>query len=462
MRVSVVLAAAAALVVALLVVMVGRVVLQPDLPLITAVAFSLETITPNADGEGDVATFSYGLSRNANISLTFEAEDGTVYTFRQDQPRIPDDYMVDFSGVVDGFLLPGEVINGEVVRRLMPNGVYTWRLLAVDSASGESETRTGTLTVQDADVSLPEITTFTVYPEVFTPNQDSISDWTEINIYLEKEADLQVYLLDENGQQLFIAPRQEGRKPGEAGRHTFNYDAGVEIGADPPPDGVYPLIAQAQDAEGQIIRQAAELTIENGGKPRAEIVPQSVGVDVVFAVEAYDERYLTSAEQAGELVAPPDDPQDLSLTTLSIPIGEMLVFKVTVENYSDIPIRTSGPPPGTVYQQTQRAATFKAFDESGAWRVGVDCTTAESDYPWRWAIGTDDDLVEVVDEASGNTYKYLMPGARAVVWGAVRMTELEARNPQNCWAGLIHEDVMVYNQNVGSREVEIVADSSEN
>src|SRR5690606_7941783 len=112
----------------------------------------------------------------------------------------------------------------------------------------------------------------------------------EVNIYLEKEADLQVYLLDENGQQLFIAPRQEGRKPGEAGRHTFNYDAGVEIGADPPPDGVYPLIAQAQDAEGQIIRQAAELTIQNGGKPRAEIVPQSVGVDVVFAVEAYDER----------------------------------------------------------------------------------------------------------------------------------------------------------------------------
>lgn len=462
MRVSVLLAAVAALVVALLVVVVGRVVLQPDLPLITSAEFSLEAITPNADGEGDVTTFSYGLSRNANVSLTFEAEDGTVYSFRHDQPRIPDDYMVDFSGVVAGYVLPGEAIEGEVVRRLMPDGVYTWRLLAVDSASGESDTRTGTFTVQDADLALPEITTFTVYPEVFTPNQDSISDWTEVNIYLEKEADLQVYLLDENGQQLFIAPRQEGRKPGEAGRHTFNYDAGVEIGADPPPDGVYPLIAQAQDAEGQIIRQAAELTIQNGGKPRAEIVPQSVGVDVVFAVEAYDERYLTTAEQAGELVAPPDDPRDLSLTTLSIPIGEMLVFKVTVENYSDIPIRTSGPPPGTVYQQTQRAATFKAFDESGAWRVGLDCTTAESDYPWRWAIGTDDDLVEVVDEASGNTYKYLMPGARAVVWGAVRMTELEVRNPQNCWAGLIHEDVMVYNQNVGSREVEIVTDSSEN
>jgi hypothetical protein len=210
------------------------------------------------------------------------------------------------------------------------------------------------------------------------------------------------------------------------------------------------------------VQQSAQLTIQDGGKPRAEIVPQSVGVDVVFAVEPYDERFYRSDEEIGELVDVPNDPQDLRATALSVPVGDMLVFKVTVENYSDVPIRTSGPPPGTVYQQTQRAATFKAFDESGAWRVGVDCLTAESDYPWRWAIGTDDDLIQVEDEASGNVYRYLPPGARTVVWGAVRLTELEARNPQNCWAGLIHEDVAVYNSNVGSREVLLVAESSEN
>ncbi len=57
-----------------------------------------------------------------------------------------------------------------------------------------------------------------------------------------------------------------------------------------------------------------------------------------------------------------------------------------------------------------------------------------------------------------NTYHYLPAGAQVVVWGAIRMTTIEARNPQNCWAGLIHEDVeiSVFNNNVGSREVELV------
>jgi hypothetical protein len=138
----------------------------------------------------------------------------------------------------------------------------------------------------------------------------------------------------------------------------------------------------------------------------------------------------------------------------------MLVFRLTVENYGDVPIRTSGPPPGTVYNQDQRAATFKAFDESGAWRVGIDCTTAETDYPWRWGLGTadTDGMYEETDSQDGKTYLFLEPGARVVVWGGVRLTNIEARNPQNCWAGLIHEDVEVsaQNNNVGSREVQLV------
>ena len=39
------------------------------------------------------------------------------------------------------------------------------------------------------------------------------------------------------------------------------------------------------------------------------------------------------------------------------------------------------------------------------------------------------------------------------------MTDLiPARNPQNCWAGLIHEDVevSVFNNMVGTRSVELV------
>ncbi|MCZ7544761.1 MAG: hypothetical protein M5R40_15130 [Anaerolineae bacterium] len=144
-------------------------------------------------------------------------------------------------------------------------------------------------------------------------------------------------------------------------------------------------------------------------------------------------------------------------TAITVPRGDMLVFRLTVWNYSNIPIRTTGPPPGTVYQQDQRASGLGWYDESGAWRVGIDCDTAMSDYPWRWAIGAADELTVV--EENGQTYYYLPPGQQAVVWGAIRLTDIvEARNPQFCWAGLIHEDVGIaeLNNRVGAREIEIV------
>ncbi|MAS36170.1 MAG: hypothetical protein CL610_19345 [Anaerolineaceae bacterium] len=460
MRIQLVIGAA--IVGMILILIVGRFLLQPDLPLITEAEFSPTTISPNADGEDDITLFQYSLSRNAQVSLVFESATGETYVFRQDEPRIQDDYQVNFSGVVDGYTLEGEDIAGEVLRRLIPNGDYTWRLTAVDAQTGAEDERTGTLIVQDADAALPRITSFSVWPDVFTPNQDGINDRTEISVYLEKGADLQVYLLGPEGEKIYVAERQESREPGEPGRHLFDYEGGVDLDADPPPDGAYTVVAHAQDDEGQVVQQTGQLVIENGGKPLAEIVPQTVGVDVVFTVQPYDERYFTSADASGDLIEPPDDVQDNSLTALQMPLGDMLVFKLTVENYGKAPIRTSGPPPGTVYQQTQRAATLNAFDEAGAWRVGIDCATAETDYPWRWGLGTGDAVYEEFDPYSGNTYTYISAGERVVVWGAIRMTEIEALNPQNCWAGLIHEfvEVSVRNTNVGSREV-LLVDTSE-
>ena len=43
------------------------------------------------------------------------------------------------------------------------------------------------------------------------------------------------------------------------------------------------------------------------------------------------------------------------------------------------------------------------------------------------------------------------------------MTTIETRNPQNCWAGLIHEDVEVTetNNRVGPRQIELVDPTGE-
>ncbi len=457
MRIPIWLTIIVAVIVVGLVVIVGQAILQPDLPLIVSAEFSSDVITPNADNDMDVVVFSYTLSRNALVSLVFTGEDGREYVFRDRQRRIKGDYQIDFSGVVDGFTLPGEEIAGEVLRRLLADGAYTWRL----SAEGENEQdeQTGVLRVQDADSPLPEMTIFTVLPEVFTPNQDGVDDRTAIQVYLTKDAELTIYLENEAGERYYVAERQERRKIGEAGRHLFDYEGGVDLGSDPPPDGTYTVFAETQDDEGQRIQRTATLTIKDGGKPLAEITPQTVGVDVVFAAAPYEERYFSTVEKLGDPIAPPDDPQVLNLATVTLPIGDVLLFKLTIENYSEVPLRTSGPPPGTVYQQDQIAASLGEYEQSGAWRVGIHCETAKVDYPWRWAIGTADDLYTEEDPATGNVYSFLAPGKRSVVWGGIRMTDLIARrNPQNCWAGLIHEDVEVstWNSNVGRREVELV------
>lgn len=122
----------------------------------------MERITPNADGDSDITEFSYGLSRNAQVSLTFQTADGTSFVFRQNETRIPSDYTVAFSGVVGGYKLPGDTTTGEIERRLIPNGQYTWHLQAQDAVTGETAEQTGKLEIADAGSQLPEITGFTL------------------------------------------------------------------------------------------------------------------------------------------------------------------------------------------------------------------------------------------------------------------------------------------------------------
>lgn len=452
----VILAAIAALVA---VVAAGAVLLQPPRPLIVSAGFSPETITPNADGQDDVTVFEYELSRAATVSVEFTAPDGRVFAFRNGEPRTAGSHSVLFSGVVDGFVNEGETVQGEVLRRLMPDGEYTWTLTAEDEGGG-THSQTGTLVIENGDPVLPDLPEFTIFPETFTPNQDGISDRTAINIGLLKPADVRLYLQGEGMEPIYVPERLEDRPAEDAPvlRHLYDYEGGVDLGANPPPDGTYMVIAEAQDDVGQRVRRTGTLTITSGGKPQAQIMPQPTGPTVVFETRPWEERFANTAEERGDLIDAPSDPQSLALTAITMPVGDLLVFGLTVENYSEVPLRTAGSPPGTVYDWNQRASTFGEFDESGAWRVGIDCDTAGSVYPWRWRIGDDSALVSETDPNTGDTFTYLPPGARATVWGAVRMSEIEVRNPQNCWAGLIHEDVEVsqLNDYVGPRRVELL------
>lgn len=444
---------------AVIVFLAGSLLLRPPLPLIGDAGFDRPAISPNADSEDDIAIFEYSLSRPATVSLSLTSEQGRRFYFRQRRAREDGDYRVLFSGIVDGFLYDGETVDGEIERRLIPNGNYNW-LLEAQSNNGASMSKRGNLLIEAGDTPLPLMSEFSISPAVFSPNQDGIADRVSINVYLEKDVErLDVFLLGADGVRIPISARVEERQYGEAGRHLFDYEGGIDLGVDPPPDGAYTVVALAQDKVGQRIRMEGELAIATGGKPFAEIKPQAPGVDVAFAVQPYDESWFSYAGNLGDSLPKPEDTQSLAYSQqITVPLGDMLVFRLTVENYGPVPIRTSGPAPGAVYQQDQLAGTLGYFDESGAWRVGIQCETSITSFPYRWAVARDELLQEVYDEASENTYRYLAPGARAVVWGAIRMTEIKARNPQNCWAGLIHEDVAISlrNNHVGMRSILIV------
>ena len=433
------------------------VILQPSGDLLTDASIDAAQISPNADGVDDITTLHYTLTQPATVNVYFENPAGDRYYFRQDARRSTGTYSVLFSGVVDGYTLPNEEIPGDIERRLIPNGQYTWVITATDD-DGETVEQSGALEIANADVALPVMTIFEINPAVFTPNQDGITDRVNVNVYLEKPAQLTVYLEDDAGLRYYMPEYEEGREPGDMGLHVFDYDGGVDQNIEPPADGEYIVHAIAQDDEGQRIARTGQLELRDGGLPQTEIIAQTTGTTVLFEHRPYDTAYYSDQHTTGKLITKPEGiASDLEAITLLQ--GDLLVFKLTVNNYGDTPIRTAGPFPGTVYDYDQVASAMGAYEESGAFRIGIKCNSSLSDFPYRWALAPEDELEAVYDPATDRTYYYMQPGQRAEVWGAIRMTRIiQAANPQDCWAGLIHEDVQVVTGQsvVGLREIEVV------
>jgi len=203
------------------------------------------------------------------------------------------------------------------------------------------------------------------------------------------------------------------------GRHYFDYEGGVDNGETPPPDGTYPLIAVAEDLEGQRMRAESELTIQFGGVPRGYIISPPTGNTVQWSATA-------------------------------VSLCDTITFTLTVENDGNTPIRTTGPAPGTVYDSDWNYNTVGWPTESGAFRVAIGFENELTNYPYRWAVGNVEDLERIGD------YYYLMPKQRAVVTGSIRVVDVfGVRNPQPIWAGLIHEDVEItaFNDRVDTQAI---------
>jgi hypothetical protein len=370
-------------------------------PILSDVDVSPSSITPNADRSQDVTRISYRLTASADLSIYLVDAQGTRHYFRKEQRRSVGRYGVDFGGVVDG--------------KMLPDGDYQVVVEAVDGA-GRTYNISRPLALHDADTTLPELLNFSVYPQTFTPNQDGYDDRVAVSYYLTKPADVRLFLVDSQSNRFPIAEKEGVVKPGEVGTHLYDYSAGVDEGATPPADGVYEVRAEASDLVGNFTVVTSTLVIAEGGVPRVDIVQAAV-----------------------------------EFNPSVVPIGQVLAFTLTVENIGSVPVRTTGPAPGTLYTSGQNFNTLGYTESPGAWRIGIDFENNSSGrpYPYRWAIASDDQLTIIGDR------KYLMPGQRATVTGFIRITDKPPRNSPNFWAGLIHEDVQILLDHVDPHPIDI-------
>jgi hypothetical protein len=388
-------------------------------------------ITPNADGREDVTHIKYSLGKSANVSIYFIDAQGKRHYFRDAQRRSPGDYDVYWGGVINDPQVR-QVAGGSMLveSQVMPDGPYTWVIEAVDDA-GRTQKAEGQITLRDADTTLPEIHNFTVVPQVFRPNQDGLrDDWVSIAYYLTKNAEqLQIYLKPAGADAAHsnlkypIAEKPLVAQTGDAGYHEARYEGGVDLNAEPPPDGDYVVYGEAADKVGNRVVVSSTLTIVEGGKPRAEVA-------------------------GGEI-----DWQGEMNRTVSVPLNQSVCFTTTIANIGPVPIRTAGPWPGQKYKFSQNYNTLANlegeeswYQQAGIFRFGVNYDTTGVDFPFRWAIGRPEDLEERIID--GKPQYYLMPGKRGLVSGCIEFDEKPPVGTNFWWGGLIHEFVEVVNNDI--------------
>lgn len=379
---------------------------------ISDVSVAPSVISPNADGVDDLARISYRINVAAKVSIYLTDADGRRYDVRRNVERvpIPRPYELLFNGIAeDG--------------RLLANGEYTWTVEAT-TTDGRAAAFTGTLTIEDADVAFPKIEEFTVSTHTISPNRDAIDDHVYVNVFITKPSRLRVYVIGPDNFR-YDVPRQEGilrHLPTDdvlpAGRYFYDYDGGIDLGADPPPDGQYVIVAEAEDRIGQRDVVTAPLTIKDSGRPVAEIVLQPNGNGI---------------EWSGVGLTP----------EVTMQVGDTIYFTTTIRNVGNTPIRTAGPfDPDDCYTMSTNRYTKGFPEEPGVWRVGVDYeTNTGEDHPWRWGVGTLDAL-DVVDHDGAKLY-YLAPGKQVVVRGCITLDRVPARNPFRMWGALIQEQVEI-------------------
>jgi hypothetical protein len=361
--------------------------------LLSGISVRPAVISPNADGVDDIAEIKYTLSRQATLSIRVINAAGQSYDLRADQRRSKGERTTYFGGVISD--------------RLLPDGEYKL-VFEVTDERGHTDRAETAITLLGGDQLPLMIDNLSIWPNTFTPNRDGVTDRVTIGYSLNKRATrVSVNIMDASGNK-YPVPEDQIREMGVPGSHEHDYDAGVDLGATPPPDGDYTVVVEAEDAVGNRVQVRGALTIQGGGVPRVEVVKRAA-----------------------------------QFSPTVVPLGATLTFTCTVKNIGTVPVRTTGPESGFTYGSLENYNTVEHYEEPGLFRVGLDFEGNSSGrtYPYRWQLGTDAELTVV--ETSIGPQKYLMPDQTVTVVGHVRIDERLYKVEPYIWLGLIHEQVEI-------------------
>jgi hypothetical protein len=269
-------------------------------------------------------------------------------------------------------------------RRVLQNGDYKI-VFQARGKNGQSVEKTVDAVVQNADPAPLEIKDIALSLATFSPNGQGVRqvegrienlDQTTINYSLSKDAQVSLWVVDTDGNQTAVTADPQAKAGLQRYVWTGKGPNGIALR-----DGTYTLHIRAGDDSGNVTERTAQVAIVDSGTPQVQILSA---------------RFSPSA----------------------LGLGGVVQVEVTVKNIGDIPIKTQGPPPGTVYKSNssytdpvfnqQGSQEPPYVDKPGRWRVGVRWTSSAGQYPARWGFFEDDN-------------RELKPGEEVTVRGGIQL-----------------------------------------
>ena len=379
-------------------------------PLLSEVKAVPTAITPNGESRTGLATISYQLSQPASVSIYVVDEAGRKYPFRTDERRPAGSFEAPFAGAVK----PSP--DGET-QRILPDGVYTYVVEATTAGGARAEAK-GTLAIQGADAQPLEVADLVALPATITPNGDARDDKTVISYQLTKDAEVEIYATDANGQRYLIDPPTQ-RFAGLHGREWNGFSGGILAG-----NGDYQIHVVARDKSGNVAEGIIPVTLAEGGTPDLQIL-------------------------------------EVEFTPPTVPVGGEVQVKIRVKNTGNTPIHTKGPPPGTAFSTSTSGTTGtnyfaftdhegrpKYFDEAGRWRAAVNWNQSDRPYPARWAL-----TQLTVGPDSQEEYPSILPGQESVSTGSIQVL-IPQTDELHFWASY-EKGAIGFGPQVGQRRIGI-------